>query len=389
MAVTNYEKRLTISRRPLQTSGGIEIVGSVPSLQVFQAEDGTYTPDYTLTPLVLFPRCNATDPDAYENSGGVNAELTNMSWHEIADGTRTLIQSTDAGYSIVTEGAEKGQIQVRKNSSPGHPITLEFYAEYVDPLRPGECYPFRFSFGIRCKDGTEATPVLSLDSPAGVDWNPLRESPQQSIRAALFLSGKEAPASDRRFFFYRLNEETGALSLITGDGDDDWEVVSVSDDTLTVDRDKMGVGVTYVVKASYGKGGSPSSTPDDSISYRTTSIRRRIPHLEAGWEGIPQQFPDGTVAVCPKPWVRDGTGVLDDPWDVLCADWYKASAPGSSYSLAVHDSVSPKIAFTDGMMLKLEVKDRGPYAVVVSGGSYVTSGGSFVLSRSASAYGIV
>lgn len=388
MAITNYEKRLTIDRRPLKTSGGIEIVGSVPSLQVYQAEADTYTPDYTLTPLVLFPRCNATDPDAYENSGDVNAKLTNMNWYEIVDGTRTLIQSTNANYQITADGAQKGQIQVKKNATPGHPITLEFYAEYVDSGRAGEQYIYRYTHSVRCKDGTSATPVLAIDSPAGVDWNPIRDAAQQVIKASLFLVDSEVSAANRKFFFYRLNEETGGLTQITGEADTDWEVVSLTADTLTIDRDKIGTGNTYVVKASYNDGGAPAATPDDSIMQRTTAIRRRIPALETGWEGIPQQFPDGTVAIYPQPWVRDNIGLLENPWEVLYADWYKAGAPGSSYSRVAHDDTAPRIDFTEGMMLKLEVKDRGPYAAVTSSSSYVTSGGSVVLARSATAYDI-
>ena len=54
------QKKIEVNYRPLQTSGGIEVVGSVPDVQVYQADKAEYTPDYMLTPLTLFPRCNAT-----------------------------------------------------------------------------------------------------------------------------------------------------------------------------------------------------------------------------------------------------------------------------------------------------------------------------------------
>lgn len=72
------QRKITINYRPLQISGDIEVVGSVPDMQVYQADKNEYTPDYTLTPLTLFPRCNATDPDAVAKLGTVNASLTNM-----------------------------------------------------------------------------------------------------------------------------------------------------------------------------------------------------------------------------------------------------------------------------------------------------------------------
>ena len=89
------QKKIEVNYRPLQTSGGIEVVGSVPDVQVYQADKAEYTPDYTLTPLTLFPRCNATDPDAVVKVGAVNASLTNMKWYERLNGVRTLITSAN------------------------------------------------------------------------------------------------------------------------------------------------------------------------------------------------------------------------------------------------------------------------------------------------------
>ena len=43
------QKKIEVNYRPLQTSGGIEVVGSVPDVQVYQADKAEYTPDYTLT----------------------------------------------------------------------------------------------------------------------------------------------------------------------------------------------------------------------------------------------------------------------------------------------------------------------------------------------------
>ena len=89
------QRKIEINYRLLQTSCNIEVVGSVPDMQVYQADKAEYTPDYTLTPLVLFPRCNATDPEAVTKIGAVNSRLTNMKWYERIGTTRTLITSTN------------------------------------------------------------------------------------------------------------------------------------------------------------------------------------------------------------------------------------------------------------------------------------------------------
>lgn len=385
MALTNQAKKLSIAHRPLQTSGAIEVSGSVPARQVYQADLGEHTPDYTLTPLTLFPRCNATNPDSLTKGACVNASLTNLKWYQTLDGTRTLIATTDAGYAITQSGEEKGKIQVKKNVSPGHPLTLDFYAEYTDSGRTGYTMVYRYTFLITCVDGSEAAPTLVIDSPSGgLDWNPLRDQAQQKLTAQLLVSGEDVTATAKcKIFFYR-KLSTGSLELISdGNGDNDWEVVSIAKAALTIDRNYIGHEQTYVVKASYDKDGSPASTPDEGIGMAVTTIRRRIPALECDWQGVPQQVPDGTSVIRPKPIVRDTKGVLDDPWDVLVANWYKASSAAGTYSLAAQGE-APSIPFTDGMMLKLEVADRGPYAAVTNedGTKYIAdSAGKVIMAR--------
>lgn len=385
MALTSKDKRLSIDYRPLQTSGAIEVTGSVPARQVYQAQLEEHTPDYTLTPLTLFPRCNATDPDSLTKGASVNASLVNMKWYQTLDGVRTLIDTTNTGYVITQSGAEKGKIQVKKNVMPGHALTLDFQAEYVDASRTGDSLVFRYTFLITCVDATEATPTLAIDSPSGLDWNPLRDQAQQKMTAQLLVVGEDVTATAKcKIFFYR-KLSTGALEAITdGNGDNDWEVVSVAKAALTIDRNYIGHEQTYVVKASYDPEGNPAATPDDAIAYAATTIRRRIPALECDWQGVPQQVPDGTRVIRPKPIVRDTGGVLEDPWDVLVANWYKASSMGAAYSLEAQGE-APSISFTNGMMLKLEVADRGPYACVVdASGKYVAdSQGRVIVARKA------
>ena len=171
MGIKSKTKRLDVNYTPLQISGSIEVVGSVPDRQIYSSDVKEYTPDYTLTPLVLFPRCNATDPDSYLKSGSVNASLTNMKWYQIIGTQRTLINSDNTDYEITTEGDNKGQIKVKRNSSVSSPLAFEFYAEYVD-TRTSQVYMFRLSTVIPVSDATLPTPVLKLDSPATVVWNP-------------------------------------------------------------------------------------------------------------------------------------------------------------------------------------------------------------------------
>ena len=372
MEIYSKQRKIQVNYRPLQTSGKIEVVGSVPSVQVYQADKGEYTPDYTLTPLTLFPRCNATDPSALTVPGTVNSKLTNMNWYETVNGTRKLIESTNKEYEITATGSEKGTIKIKKNIAPTAPVTLDFYAEYNDSTRTGQTFIYRYTYLIRTIDGTEATPVLMIDSPAGRDWNPLRDQSQQTITAKMIVADVDVTTSGKcKFFFYRVLD-TGALQAITSTtGDNDWEVVSVSANQLTVDMEYIGHEQSYIVKASYDAGGSPAAQPDDSIAYKSTTLRRRIPALDVDYSGVPGEVPGGTTAIYPEAVIRDTLGTIPTPETVLECSWLTKVGAGS-YALKAQ-GMSAEIPYQDGMMLEMQVTDRGPWAAVVdSSGKYVT-----------------
>lgn len=373
-------RKISVNYRPLQTSGEIEVIGSVPSTQVYQADKGEYTPDYTLTPLTLYPRCNATDPDAIVKIGGVNSGITNMKWYERVGTTRKLIDSSNTNYVVTESGTNKGQILIRRNSSTTNPLTLEFYAEYVDS-RTGQTYVYQYTHLLRAVDGSDAIPVLMIDSPSALNWNPCREISRQTITAKLMAGDLDVTATTRcRFFWYRVLP-TGTLELIVdGNGDNDFEIVSISKNVLVIDRDFIGPDQTYVCKASYVQTGTPASTPDSNIAQTSTAIRRRIPTVECDWKGVPEGVADGTKVIYPKPIIRDTEGDIPNPSEQFNCKWYTKAAGASSYSL-VATGYSPSIPFTDGMMLSLEVEDRGPWCTVTSGGKYVASGDKIIVAR--------
>lgn len=363
--ITTRKKRLDVNYTPLQCSGDIETVGSVPDRQIYSADTKEYTPDYTLTPLVLFPRCNATDPDQYTKSGVVNASLTNMKWYEIQGTKRTLIDSGNANYEITNEGDTKGQIKIKRNSSVTTPLALEFYAEYVD-TRTNQVFPFRMSTVIPVSDATLPSPVMKLDSPSSVIWNPLRNPLSRTIKASVFVGGSDI-ASDKqkcKFFWYR-KLDTGALEAITdGNGDNDWEVDSIDHNTLTINQDYIGDEQTYVCKLAYAADGNLPGSPSDNAPVVSTTIRRRIPDVEADWKGVPSQLPGGTTKFTPEAFVMDGMGIIPNADEWLRFVWNVKSPYSQSYSRQAI-GVKPTITFIPGMMLELEVQDRGPQAILI------------------------
>lgn len=361
--LASSKKGLNINYRPLQASISMEVVTSVPDRQLYSATDKTFTPDYTLTPLTLFPRCAAVDAELTSAAKSVNSALTNMKWYERIGGVQKLISSGN-DYVITETGEKKGQIQVKKNSSITSPITLEFSADYVD-TRTNQVLTYRSSKVIIVSDSSSPQPVLTIDSPDTVQWYPVRDVLQQTITAKLMVGNKDITADDRaRFWWYRVLS-TGALEEIVDDnGDNDWEIVSVDGNVLVIDRDFIGEEQTYVCKAAYRETGDLPTAPDTYDQSATTRIVRYIPRLECDFKGVISGCPAGTSYIYPQGYVRDSKGVISNPEEWFRFVWM-GKKPGATSYTQVGEGKDPTIEFVDGMLLELQLEDKGAQALIV------------------------
>ena len=366
-------KHIDINYRPLHTSGSIEVVGSVPTKQIYQSVTGEYLPDYTLTPLVLMPICNAVDYDAVSKSGRINSSLTNMVWYERIGTERTPI-SNGTGYTIVMDGNDKGKITVKKNVQPLVPVTLEFRAEYIDP-RTQQVFKYQMSVLVTSSEMSDVAPNLVIDSPDTMNWNPVREEGTlHTITAKAFLGNDEV--TDKCKFFFFKGEDMKPIT----DGSDDWEFVSKTNNSLTIDKNYIGDGETYLVKFSYSKEGTPSDTPDENLDGKRTTIVRFIPKFECDWEGVPTGVNGGIQYIYPTPIVTDPMGIVDLPEEMFRFYW-NVRKKGTSEYVRVADCKNPRIEVSDGMSLQLEVEDRGALCYVMDEGKMVCSDGKPIVVR--------
>ena len=361
--LASSKKGLNINYRPLQTSISMVVVTSVPDRQFYSATDKSYTPDYTLTPLTLFPRCAAIDKDSTSAAKSVNSELTNMKWYERIGGVQKLI-SSGTDYVITQTGENKGQIQVKKNSSIANPITLEFSADYVD-TRTNQVLTYRASKVIIVSDSSSPQPVLTIDSPDTVQWYPVRDVLQQTITAKLMAGNRDITDDDRvKFWWYRVLS-TGALEqIVDGNGNNDWEIVSVDRNVLVINRDFIGDEQTYVCKAAYRETGDVPASPDTYDQSVSTRIVRYIPRLECDFKGVISGCPAGTSYIYPQGYVRDSKGVISNPEEWFRFVWM-GKKPGATSYTQVGEGMNPTIAFVEGMLLDLQIEDKGPQALIV------------------------
>ena len=105
-------RRFDFNWRPLQLQISIFVDGSVPDSQNYNADSQEYTPDYTITPVIIQPVISILDKDEVIHAGRINHALTNIRWYENINGTRTLIDTNNAYYEITSSGGKAGSLKV-------------------------------------------------------------------------------------------------------------------------------------------------------------------------------------------------------------------------------------------------------------------------------------
>ena len=362
-------RRFDFNFKPLQVSRTIAVDGSVPARQTYDAESGLFTPDYTLTPLIIQPRIGRMDKDEILTSGSINHLLANVRWYEIIDGTKTLIETTNADYEITASGNDAGRIKVKKNAEPQHPITLEFYAEYTDS-RTGQLYVIQDTFPIMCRNST-ALPELFLDAADQTIYDPLIDVADQTVTASLKLGTKECAVANR-LFVWELLRDDGTWSVVGTEPALDY-CIDVAADGLSavVHRDLMGASLALRCRAKYDPESNPATiTLNDGSPCKVVEFVRRIHKYDFDIVDCPVNIPAGLVAIAPRASIYDTHGEISNPERELIVLWYVATnqASGSlSYSLIAHgktpDMLSTKAMSNQyGAVYGIDVKDIGPVA---------------------------
>lgn len=361
-------KRIDFNFKPLQINRSFTTVGNVPNRQNYDAATGEYTPDYTITPLVIQPEIGLIDKDDILEAGRINQALANIRWYENVGGTRTLITAENTNYELTTSGDNAGRIKVKHNINVNTAKTLEFYAEYADP-RTNQLHTIQDTYPLYCDNAT-VFPELFLDAAEQTLYNPLVSEALQTVKASLKLGGSEV-ATERRIFVWEKYRSDGSWSEVGTDTTLDFDVtISADGTTATVDRSKMGAELYLRCRAKYDVYGSPATvTLTDGSPQSVISFIRRVPKFEYDIAGIPTNIP-ALISIAPNAAIWDVNGPIDNPERELLPLWMVAQnkASGSlSYSQVGHGAnpVLPTKAMTKlyGAVFGLEVKDCGPDCV--------------------------
>lgn len=359
-------KRFDFNFKPLQLNITISVDGSVPDKQNYNADADEYTPDYTVTPLILQPQVSRLDKDEIVAPGNINTLLANVKWYEIVGGVRTLITSENTNYEVTASGGQAGRIKVKKNAAPENPITLEFYAEYVDG-RTSQVSVIHATHQVKCGNSTTYIPELVLDAADQTIYNPLNDPDTQAVHASLRVGASECATANRQFVWEVLRAN-GTWTVAGTDNSDYWLSVSNDGTTCTVSRRLMGSGQIVRCRAKYSPDGTPGSVSlTDAAPQAIVAFVRRIPKFEFDY-ALPTNIPAGLLQMYPEVLIWDVNGPIANPEAVLLPVWYigtnQASGTPSSYAQVSH-GYSPVIptSFLNtlyGAVVGLDVKDPGP-----------------------------
>ena len=356
-------RRFDFNWRPLQLQISIFVDGSVPDSQNYNADSQEYTPDYTITPVIIQPVISILDKDEVIHAGRINHALTNIRWYENINGTRTLIDTNNAYYEITSSGGNAGRLKVKKNAQPKVPITLEFYAEYID-TRNSQVMIVQGSYMLSCSNASDLVRV-ELDAAQQTVFNPLADQASQTVQARVWVADKICDASKYALVWEVLGEDN-TWHAVGSDEVLDYDF-TVSSGTATINRRLMGQEMHLRCRCKYSASGNPGSVTlsDDSPQAEAVFIRR-IPKYEYDFIGVPYNIPAGILAISPTALVRTTNGEVADFEKELLPLWYIATnkASGSlSYSL-VGQGANPTIPTAAlnkdyGAVIGLDVKDRG------------------------------
>ncbi len=356
-------KRFDFNWKPLQLQISFAVDGSVPGQQNYNADTQEYTPDYTLTPFILQPVISILDKDEVLAAGSINHALTNVRWYEIINGTKTLIASDNADYEITTSGGNAGRIKVKKNAEPKVPITLVFYAEYIDS-RNGQVMVVQGSYLVSCSSASDVVRV-ELDAAAQTIFNPLSDAQAQTVTATVWVGDKICDAS-KYALVWEVQDENGNWYTAETDAVMDYDI-TVNGNSVTINRWLMGSEMHLRCRVKYSADGNPGSVALTAASPQAEAVFvRRIPKYEFDITGVPYNIPAGHLTVAPTAIIRTTNGEIANAETELLPLWYMATnkASGSlSYSLTAHGK-SPVIPTTKmdknyGEVIGLDVVDRG------------------------------
>ena len=393
-------KRIDLDHKPLRYIVSLFSTG-VPTKQIYNPSEGSYTPDYSEAgvPLTIRLEVRIQDPSSFINTSLVNKDLYDIAYYLNIEGTRTLLVSGGGKANIMLNNDDsKGTIQIVSNLIPvGKTASLELEAKYTDP-RTLQVQSIRGSISLSCIGETMHESVL-LDT-ASQRYDPFQyesATNQQpkiiKIKATHRFGAKASDydANKLKFIWKKLRDDNGAFSDVgSSDLDYDCSVSGNCGETITIDRSLMGENITLRCYALYSSDGNVSAKSIVATTpMQTVSFARVLPDYDYEAIDLIADISQSVYALKPHMKVMTNKGTVSNANEILEMRWYVGSNTNSGNTLPSievghgENAEIPCSYITDsnGMLVGYNVYDAGGLKALVDsdGAILVDSDGSILV----------
>lgn len=170
------KKRIRKDFAPLTVIAHLVCVSqdSSPVTQVYNASNGQYEPDRSLSPTLVYPEVIANAPDESWGRPKVNPLLYDIKWY-VDNVDITTIAAWENKYTIEPTGDNRGMLSITRNIEPHEIFSLRFEASLAD-TRLGVIVPIiTDELILSTADKSEDEYTLSLADSATIKYDPIRD----------------------------------------------------------------------------------------------------------------------------------------------------------------------------------------------------------------------
>ena len=169
---------------------GINSLGG-PDKQVYYIESDVYAPDRRITPLLLQPYVNVSDPNGIITAGDKVSELVDGAWYVDSIDPKNRVTKSSAGSTLDDPFTidENHLLMVRLNTDKS--VMLFFEGDYYDS-RKGSKIHISLSYMLSTTHNTQNKPApkVLLSKGSSYTYNPLYDLTELVIESQLADDGK-------------------------------------------------------------------------------------------------------------------------------------------------------------------------------------------------------
>ena len=218
--------------QPLSIALTMDMLGGSLTQRIDELS-GDFDPDRAVTPLVLSPHLEVSDPDGIIVVSDQSSNLIDCRWYlasDDSDETKRITSST-SGFTL----GDAGRLTVRRNVEDYAPLHLYFSCAFIDP-RTQRIYRKQHQLTLTSTRSADLKLSLELDVADKMPISPFKNFGQRTIHATLRNGEDIIPIDGVNAFCRWLIWDKNNRVLNVASSTNDIFVDAITEDSITVDR---------------------------------------------------------------------------------------------------------------------------------------------------------